>query len=55
VTVSIGISRFSETMTIAEIFKVADEGLYEAKRLGKNRYVLGSGKVGKSHVMHRAR
>ncbi|MFM0009475.1 GGDEF domain-containing protein [Paraburkholderia sediminicola] len=40
VTISIGISRLSETMTLTEIFKVADQGLYEAKRHGKNRYVL---------------
>ncbi|WP_144161751.1 GGDEF domain-containing protein [Paraburkholderia sp. BCC1885] len=42
VTISIGISRFSDAMSLAEIFKVADQGLYEAKRHGKNRYVLVS-------------
>lgn len=42
VTVSIGISRFNKTLSLTEIFKVADQGLYEAKRHGKNRYVLVS-------------
>lgn len=42
VTISIGISRLSETMSLAETFRTADQGLYEAKRQGKNQYVLVS-------------
>lgn len=42
VTVSIGISRFSQTTSLAEIFKAADQCLYKAKQYGKNRYVLAS-------------
>lgn len=40
VTVSIGISRISEDINVSETFKLADGGLYEAKRQGKNRCVL---------------
>ncbi|WP_183081501.1 GGDEF domain-containing protein [Paraburkholderia fungorum] len=40
VTISIGLSKFYETVSLADIFRTADQGLYEAKRQGKNRYVL---------------
>ncbi len=40
ITISIGISRLSEAMSVAEIFRTADQGLYEAKRQGKNQYIL---------------
>ena len=42
VTVSIGISKLRETMSLTEIYRLADQGLYEAKHHGKNRYVLAS-------------
>ena len=40
VTVSIGISKLREAMSVSEIFKLADRGLYEAKHQGKNRVVM---------------
>jgi diguanylate cyclase (GGDEF)-like protein len=42
VTVSIGLSKLREAMSLSEIFKLADKGLYEAKHRGKNRYFLVS-------------
>ncbi|MBK5051029.1 hypothetical protein [Paraburkholderia domus] len=39
-TVSIGISRIAEGINVPETFRLADSGLYDAKRQGKNRCVL---------------
>ncbi|PVX75618.1 diguanylate cyclase (GGDEF)-like protein [Paraburkholderia unamae] len=40
VTVSIGIARIARQIGVPETFRLADRGLYEAKRQGKNRCVL---------------
>ncbi|WP_183082083.1 GGDEF domain-containing protein [Paraburkholderia sp. BL23I1N1] len=40
VTVSIGISRLAEGISVQATFRLADRGLYDAKRQGKNRSVL---------------
>jgi diguanylate cyclase (GGDEF)-like protein len=39
-TVSIGIARIAGDINVPETFRLADSGLYEAKRQGKNRHVL---------------
>ena len=42
VTVSIGLSKLRDAMSLSEIFRRADQALYEAKHRGKNRYFLVS-------------
>ncbi|HEX7910584.1 MAG TPA: GGDEF domain-containing protein [Paraburkholderia sp.] len=42
VTISIGVSTFDKALSVADIFRMADQGLYEVKRQGKNNFVLVS-------------
>ncbi len=40
VTASVGVAEYAEGMTMTSLFAAADEGLYNAKRLGRNRTEL---------------
>lgn len=42
VTISIGMAQLRASSDLADIVRLADQGLYEAKQQGKNRYVLMS-------------
>lgn len=42
VTISIGLAQLRASSDLADIVRLADQGLYEAKQRGKNRYVLMS-------------
>jgi diguanylate cyclase (GGDEF)-like protein len=48
VTASFGVAAYPDCRTASELFAAADGALYEAKRTGKNRVFIGSGRVARA-------